>query len=70
MPQMLEQLQLSIRPLAQHGGRKGFHDFLDGYRSSRQLILGGTTYVSYPYMDADARAFDHSRLSPRVQWRK
>jgi hypothetical protein len=49
MPQMLEQLQLPIRPLAQHGGRKGFHDFLDGNRSSRQLILGGTTYVSCPH---------------------
>jgi len=47
MPQMLEQLQLPIRPLAQHGGRKGLHDLLDGNRSSRQLILGGTTYVSF-----------------------
>lgn len=35
VPQMLEQLQLPICPLTQHGGRKGFHDFLDGNRSAR-----------------------------------
>ena len=35
VPQMLEQLQLPICPLTQHGGRKGFHDFLDGDRSTR-----------------------------------
>jgi len=35
MPQMLEQLQLPICPLTQHGGRKGFHDFLDGNGSTR-----------------------------------
>jgi hypothetical protein len=42
MSQVLEQLQFSVRPLAQHGGREGLHDFLDGDRSAGQLVLGGT----------------------------
>ena len=30
MPQVLEQLQLSISPLSKHRGAKGLHDLLDG----------------------------------------
>lgn len=41
MPQMLQQLQLSVSPLAQHGGREGLHDLLDGDGGSSELVLGG-----------------------------
>jgi hypothetical protein len=42
MPQMLQQLQLSISPLAQDGRREGLHDLLDGDGGAAELILGGT----------------------------
>ena len=42
VPQMLQQLQLSVSPLAQNWGREGLHDLLDGDRGSSELVLGGT----------------------------
>lgn len=42
MPQMLQQLQLSVRPFAQDGSREGLHDLLDGDGGTAQLVLGGT----------------------------
>ena len=42
MPEMLEQFELAIRPLAQHGGRKGLHDLLDRNRCPRELVLRRT----------------------------
>lgn len=42
MPQVLQQLQLSISPLAQDGSREGLHDLLDGNGGTAELILGGT----------------------------
>jgi len=42
MPQMLQQLQLSVSPLAQNGSREGLHNLLDGDSGTSELILGGT----------------------------
>jgi hypothetical protein len=42
MPQMLQQLQLSVSPLAQDGSRERLHDLLDSDGSTSELILGGT----------------------------
>ena len=41
MPQMLEQLQFPICPFTEDRSREGFHDFLNGDRSARKLVLGG-----------------------------
>jgi hypothetical protein len=30
MPEMLQELQLSVRPFAENRSREGLHDFLDG----------------------------------------
>lgn len=40
--QVLEQLQLSIRPLAEHWRGERLHDLFDGDRGTGQLVLGGT----------------------------
>lgn len=42
MPQMLQQFQLSVSPLAQNGSREGLHNLLDGDSGTSELILGGT----------------------------
>lgn len=48
MSEMLEQLELTVRPLTQNGSREGFHDLFDRHRSARELVLCGTTrFVSY-----------------------
>jgi hypothetical protein len=41
MPQVLQQLQLSVRPLAQNRCRERLHDLLDRDRRVGQLILCG-----------------------------
>lgn len=41
VPQMLEQLQLSIRALAQHRRAKGFHDLLDCDGLVGEVVFGG-----------------------------
>lgn len=40
MTEVLQQLEFPVRPLRQHGGTEGFHDFLDRNRLPGQLILG------------------------------
>lgn len=40
MPDVLEKLQLAVRPLAQDGRAKGLHDLLDGHRRARELVFG------------------------------
>ena len=39
--QVLEQLQLAICPLGEHGGAEGLHDLLDGDGLVRELVLRG-----------------------------
>lgn len=39
MLKMLEQLELTVRPLGQDGRAEGFHDFLDGNILAGKLIL-------------------------------
>ena len=40
MPDMLEELELAVCPLAENGRAKGLHDLLDGHRGARELVLG------------------------------
>ena len=41
VPQVLEQLQLSVRSLGQNRGAERLHDLLDGDILSSELIFGG-----------------------------
>jgi hypothetical protein len=41
MLQVLQQLQLAIRPLGQDGSAKWLHDLLDGDALAGELVLGG-----------------------------
>lgn len=41
MSEVLEKLQLAIRPLREDGGAEGLHDLLDGNILVRELITGG-----------------------------
>lgn len=38
---VLEQFQLSVGSLGEHGSRKRFHDLLHGYGLLSELVLGG-----------------------------
>lgn len=42
MSDVLEQLELSVRPLAEHRRREGLHDLLDRDRGVGELVLCGT----------------------------
>lgn len=51
MTQMLEEFQFTIRSLAEHRGRKGFHDLFDRDGSATELILGGTDEAERAHTD-------------------
>jgi hypothetical protein len=38
--EVLEQLQLTVRPLSEHRGAEGLHDLLDGDILAGELVLG------------------------------
>lgn len=40
VPDILEQLQLTVCAFRQHGGGEGLHDLLDSHRGVRQLVPG------------------------------
>lgn len=46
---MLQQLQLSVSPLAQHRRREGLHNLFDGDGRTAQLILCGTDETESAY---------------------
>jgi hypothetical protein len=48
VPDVLEQLELAVCPLAQHRRRKGLHDLLDGDRRVGELVLGGAVWRKGP----------------------
>lgn len=41
MPDVLQELQLPVRTLAQHWSAEGLHDLLDSHASASQLIFCG-----------------------------
>jgi hypothetical protein len=51
MPQMLQQLQLSVSPLAQHRCGERLHNFLDSDGCAAQLILCGTDETEGTYRE-------------------
>lgn len=45
MLQVLQKLQLAIRPLGQDGGAEGLHDLLNGDILACELIFGGASPI-------------------------
>ena len=59
---MLQQLQLTVCPLREHGGAEGLHDLLDGDGLAGELVLGRAART-HAYRSATRLATYFSRTS-------
>lgn len=68
MPQVLEQLELSVGPLGQDGRAERLHDLLDGDGLVCQLVFGGAAVstVSLADMAMTWKSWDIYQTSPKA----